>query len=130
MSVAHPPDNSGEIITCRASDSFGTWLAHADGSLIVSTYQAGKVALIGWNGQTVSLLMRNFDKPLGVAVAGPQIALATRNELLFLANAPLLAPDFLEGKHGRFDGLYLPRVAYYTGDSNIHDVAFGAADRQ
>jgi uncharacterized protein (TIGR03032 family) len=43
-----------------------------------------------------------------------------------LANAPLLAHEFLEGQPGRYDALYLPRVSYYTGDLNVHDVAYGA----
>jgi uncharacterized protein (TIGR03032 family) len=90
----------------------------------VSTYQAGKVALLGWSGRQVSLLMRQFDKPLGLAVHGDRVALATRNEVVFFANASELAPHFLEDQPGRYDALYLPRVSYHTGDMNIHDVAF------
>lgn len=111
-------------IDCQASPAFLAWLAQAGGSLLVSTYQAGKVALIGWDGRQITLLMREFDKPLGLAVDGDRIALATRYELCLFANAPLLAPNYLEHQPGRYDALYLPRVAYQTGDLNVHDVAF------
>ncbi len=126
MSPDHAAGNSGEIISCNASESFGAWLAESGGSLAITTYQAGKVALVGWNGRQVSLLLRQFEKPMGLAVRGSQLALATRHELLLLADAPLLAPNFLEDQPGRYDALYLPRASYQTGDLNIHDVSFGA----
>jgi uncharacterized protein (TIGR03032 family) len=127
MALQAPAGNSGEIISCTASESFGAWLASSGGSLAITTYQAGKVAIVGWNGRQVSVLMRDFPKPLGLAVQGAKMVLATRNEVIVLANAPLLAPNFLEDQPGRYDALFLPRVAYYTGDLNVHDVAFGEA---
>src|SRR5258707_910822 len=39
-----------EQIQCALSDTFGAWLSQMGGSLAVTTYQAGKVALIGWDG--------------------------------------------------------------------------------
>ncbi len=69
--------------------------------------------------------MRQFDKPMGLAVAPGKLALATRNEITLFANAPLLARDFVPEQPGRYDALYLPRATYYTGDVNVHDVAFG-----
>ncbi len=116
---------AGEIVRvqCAASAGFEAWLAQAGGSLVVSTYQAGKVAMIGWDGRQVTLLMRQFDKPLGLGVDGDRVALATRHEVCLFANAPLLAHDYLEGQPGRYDALYLPRVTYHTGDVHTHDVA-------
>lgn len=115
-------------IQCAASPSFQGWLARAGGSLAVSTYQAGKVAMIGWGGRQVTLLMREFDKPLGLAVAGNRLALATRHTFWIFANAPALAHDYLEDQPGRYDALYLPRATYHTGDLNTHDVAFSGGD--
>ena len=115
----------GEIITCAATDGFQEWIRTIGGVVVLTTYQAGKVAMIGWNGQQASLLLRQFDKPLGLAVHGSRMALATRHEVLLFANAPLLAPEFLENEPGRYDCLYLPRTSYFTGDVNAHDVAFG-----
>ena len=117
--------SSADTIACSVSDGFADWLSRAGGSLAVTTYQAGKLALLGWNGRQVSLLLRHFDKPMGLAVQGPRLALACRHELLLLAAAPHLAHDYLEDQRGKYDALYLPRVAYFTGDLNIHEVAFG-----
>jgi len=111
-------------IECSAPSSFQTWLAQSGGSLAVSTYQAGKVAMIGWDGRQITLLMREFEKPMGMATAGNRLALATRNDVWVMANAPLLAHDYFQDQPGRYDALYLPRATYHTGDLNTHDLAF------
>lgn len=115
---------AADRIACGTSESFAAWLAEAAGTIAISTYQAGKLAFVGWDGRQVSLLMRDFDKPLGLAVDRQRMALVTRHELLFFANAPLLADEYLEGEKGRYDALYLPRASYYTGDLHAHDLAF------
>jgi uncharacterized protein (TIGR03032 family) len=121
--------NTVEVrVQCAASPGFPEWLADSGGSLVVSTYQAGKVAMIGWDGRQVTLLMRQFDKPLGVAVEGSRIALATRYDVTLFANAPLLATEYLEDQPGRYDALYLPRATYHTGDLHAHDVVFQSGE--
>lgn len=120
--------SADSVIRVAMSDGFSAWMSGCGGALAVTTYQAGKVALIGWDARAaqVTLLMRQFDKPLGLAVRGRSMALATRHEVVLLADAPLLAHDYLAKQPGRYDALYLPRAAYYTGDVNVHDVAYGA----
>ena len=115
-----------EQIECRNTEPFANWLAQLNGSLAVTTYQAGKVALLGWRGQQLSLLMRQFTKPMGLAVGPGKLALATRHEITLFADAALLAKDLLIDQPGRYDALYLPRATYHTGDVNVHDVAFGS----
>jgi uncharacterized protein (TIGR03032 family) len=122
-----PPPREGvsETIRCDISESFPSWLSQAAGSIVLTTYQAGKVGMIGWDGRQVTLLFRDFPKPMGLDVDGPRLLLATRYQVIELVNAPLLAYEFLEGQPGRYDALYLPRVTYDTGDLSVHDVAFG-----
>jgi len=81
--------------------------------------------MIGWDGQQVTLLFRDFEKPMGLDTHGSKMLLATRHQVIELANASVLAYEFLEGQPGRYDALYLPRVSFYTGDLNVHDVAYG-----
>jgi uncharacterized protein (TIGR03032 family) len=127
--MSQAPEVSPDIrIECAASAEFQGWVCEAGGSLAVTTYQAGKVAMIGWDGRQVTLLMRHFDKPLGLAVEGNRIALASRHDLWIFANAPLLAPEYLEDQPGRYDALYLPRVTFHTGDLHTHDVVFQGDD--
>ncbi len=126
--VPPPGEGGSATIRCDVSESFPGWLSQAGGSIVLTTYQAGKVGMIGWDGRQVTLLFRDFAKPMGLDLDGPRMLLATRHQLIELADAPLLAYEFLEGQLGRYDALYLPRVAYDTGDLSVHDVAFGAED--
>jgi uncharacterized protein (TIGR03032 family) len=123
--IPNPREGASDTIRCDASESFLAWLSRAGGSIVLTTYQAGKVGMIGWNGRQVTMLFRDFAKPMGLDIDGPRMLLATRDQVIELANAPLLAHEFLEGEPGRYDALYLPRVAHFTGDLSVHDVAFG-----
>ncbi|MHB1033895.1 MAG: TIGR03032 family protein [Pirellulales bacterium] len=121
---SYSPTSADTRIECAVLGSFDSWLAQSGGSLAITTYQAGKVAMVGWDGRRPTLLMRHFEKPLGLAVDGDRLALATRHEVLFFANASLLAHDYLEDQPGRYDALFLPRASYLTGDLHVHDLAF------
>ena len=124
MAANEKQEQTANRVECTSHGSFAPWLAQSGGSLAVSTYQAGKVAMIGWDGNRLTLLMRDFDKPMGMAKDGDRLALATRNHVYLLANARPLAYHFLDDEPGRYDGLYLPRAAYFTSDLNIHDLAY------
>jgi uncharacterized protein (TIGR03032 family) len=113
------------LITCHASESFSDWMSRAGASIAITTYQAGKLVLLGWDGRRVTVLPRNFDRPMGLSVEGRRLALATRLDLYVFADSPSLAGEFRPDDPGRYDSLYLPRVSYHTGDLNAHDVGFG-----
>jgi uncharacterized protein (TIGR03032 family) len=110
----------------RADDGFAAWLAASGGTVAVTTYQAGKVVFLGWDGTRVTMLPRDFDRPMGLASAGPRLVLATRHAVTLFADAPLLAPDFRPDGNVRYNALFLPRVTYYTGDLSTRDVAIAA----
>ncbi len=112
-------------IDCSITDGFAAWMEQCGGIVAVSTYQAGKVGMFGWDGRQVTLVMREFDKPLGMAWDAGRLAIAGRHHVWRLADAPSLAPSYLPDQPGRYDALYLPRAAHFTGDVNAHDVAFG-----
>jgi len=111
-------------IACTADAGFTEWLAASGGSLVVTTYQAGMVLLIGWTGTQLSLLPRHFDKVTGIDVNDGRLAVAARHEIHCFANAPALAHDLLLEAPGRYDALYMPRSTHYTADIHAHDVAF------
>ena len=128
QAAGSPGGTSGHAdrLAVSIDEGFAAWMAGFDGSLAITTYQAGKVVLVGWDGRQVTVLPRHFDKPMGLAVDWPRLALATRYEITLFANAPLLAPDYLEQERGKYDALILPRVSYWTGDMNTHDLAYAA----
>jgi uncharacterized protein (TIGR03032 family) len=117
--------SAGEVIRSDLAGDFAAWMARAGGSIALTTYQAGKVVLVGWDGARVTLLPRHFERPMGLDVSGGRLLLATRRHLHILADSRPLARDFPGSPPGRYDALYLPRLAYQTGELNAHDVAFG-----
>ncbi|MEM7018693.1 MAG: DUF4915 domain-containing protein, partial [Pseudomonadota bacterium] len=96
-------------------------------SLVVSTYQAGKVVLIRADGSSVNTHFRNFNVPMGVAVAPNRLAIGTKREVWELHNLPAVAQKLQPP--GRHDACYLPRCVHMTGDIDIHEMAWGFSPR-
>lgn len=115
-------------IECTADEGFTRWMAEAGGTLAVSTYQAGKLVLIGWNGQQVTVLPRDFQKPMGLAVDGTRLALACQHEVILFTDAPPPASCYPVPHAEGYDTVFLPHAVYQTGDMNIHDIAFSGDD--
>ncbi|WP_024297325.1 DUF4915 domain-containing protein [Methylomicrobium lacus] len=113
------------MIRCDMQPGFFEWMRDHPVSLAVTTYQAGKLLFLGWNGNTVSLHAKNFSKAMGLDVSEDgSLALATRDEIRLFRNDHLLAPDCNPNKPGYYDALFLPRVSYFTGNLFAHDLAF------
>lgn len=98
------------------TDSLAPWLHRHRVSLVVSTYQAGKLLLLSSpDGARVSILDRTIPSCMGLAVVGGDtLWVAARGRLLRFSDG---------GPHGRHDRRFLPRVTYYTSDIDAHDVA-------
>lgn len=94
-------------------------------SIAITTYQAGKVLFISpKDNESLSLLPRTFHKAMGIAYEGNRMAVATKNEVVLLQNAPQLAYTYPK-KPNTYDALFMPRATYYTGQVDIHDLHWG-----
>ena len=93
-------------------------------TLVLSTYQANRVLLLGPGGSGMVQLAREFAKPMGIAVEGDRMALALKEEVLVLANAENLAGGYPQAPH-KYDALFMPRSVYYTGELDLHDLCWG-----
>jgi uncharacterized protein (TIGR03032 family) len=104
------------------SDSFVALLHQLSASLWVTTYQAQQLLVLRADGAGLSMLVRTFDKPMGLAVEPRRLALGTRDRVWFFRNAPDIAAQ-LEPR-GRHDACYLPRSCHVTGDIAGHELAW------
>ncbi|MDZ7828891.1 MAG: TIGR03032 family protein [Halofilum sp. (in: g-proteobacteria)] len=104
---------------------FRDWIAAAGGALAISTYQAGMLVLVSWDGRQVRVLARHFDKPMGLDGDAGRLVLATRHDVTVFANAAALAPDYGRQRNSHYDALYLPRTTWHTGDLQAHEVQLG-----
>jgi uncharacterized protein (TIGR03032 family) len=111
--------------SCTFSPNLPELLVQLGCSIVVSTFQAGKILLISpKNNEELVLLPRTFKKVMGIAVAEDRMAVATENEIIVLKNSPELALTYPK-KPKTYDALYMPRATYYTGSVDIHDLHFG-----
>ncbi len=104
------------------TESFVALLQQLGASLLVSTYQANKLLVARAAGGGLSMLVRTFDRPMGLAVDGRRLALGTRDRIWTLRNAPDIAPRVEPA--GRHDACYVPRSCHVTGDIGVHELAW------
>ncbi len=111
--------------SCTYSPNLPELLQQLNCTLALSTFQAGKVIFLSaTSADKLIQLPRSFASPMGLATDEHRLAIATKEEVLLLANASSMAPNYPVKPH-TYDGLYLPRALYYTGQVDLHDMAFG-----
>jgi len=112
-----------EITTSR---QFTAWLAEVGAALAFTTYQAGKLFFIGLKPDgKLWVHERTFERCMGLACSGNALLLASLWQLWRFENTLALGQKAADGA----DRLYVPQVAWVTGDLDIHDVAFDGAGR-
>lgn len=102
-----------------ASRQLTNWLHEQKISLALTTYQAGKLFLLGMqpNGR-LSVFERTFNRCLGLWSNGQTIWMSSLYQLWRFEN--VIDPG--QSVSG-YDRLYVPQIGYTTGDLDIHDVA-------
>jgi uncharacterized protein (TIGR03032 family) len=109
----------------HGSRLFPGWLKGAGLSLAFTTYQAGKVFLLGMRPDgRLSVFERSFDRPMGLGVGPRRFWMGAQHQLWRFED--FLDPD--ETRDG-FDALYVPVTGHTTGDIDIHDIHEGADGR-
>jgi uncharacterized protein (TIGR03032 family) len=104
------------------SESFAALLQQLGASLLVSTYQCNKLLVARATGGGLSMLVRTFDRPMGLAVDRGRLAIGTRDRVWFLRNAPDIAPRVEPA--GMHDACFLPRSCHVTGDIGVHELTW------
>jgi uncharacterized protein (TIGR03032 family) len=97
-------------------------LAQLGVSLLVSTYQAGKVVAVGVSEGELTLSYHNFERAMGLAVKSDTMAVAARAQVWFMQAAPELAARVAPA--GRRDACFLTRSSHFTGEIQIHELAW------
>jgi uncharacterized protein (TIGR03032 family) len=101
------------------SRHFSAWLADHNVSLALTTYQLGKLFVVGRKvGEQFSVFERTFSRCMGLWSDGPTLWMSSAYQLWRLENA--LKPGHF---HNGYDALYVPRVGHTTGDIDMHDLA-------
>jgi len=104
------------------TDRFPALLKQLGASLVITTYQANKLLVARAAGGGLSMLVRTFDRPMGLAVDGGRLALGTRDQVWHFRNAPDIAPRVEPA--GQHDACFMPRCSHVTGDIGVHELAW------
>jgi uncharacterized protein (TIGR03032 family) len=112
-------------VEVTGSPHLSAWLAEQKISLAFTTYQTGKLFLLGRHPEgKLAVFERTFNRAMGLWADGQTIWLSTLYQLWRFEN--LLKPGELYQGHDR---LYVPKIANTTGDLDIHDVAIDHSGR-
>jgi uncharacterized protein (TIGR03032 family) len=109
----------------EASPGFTAWLHEAQVALALTTYQIGKLFMVGAaTPDELSVTERTFQRCLGMTATPESLYLAGLNNIVRFEN---VVPPGQELQN--YDAVYVPRLAWYTGDVFAHDVGLGASGR-
>ena len=104
------------------TSTFPQVLETVGASLIVSTYQSGRVVLVRRDAGTLNTHFVAFDSPMGIAVAGDRLAIGTVSGVWDFRRSDTVAARLEpQGKH---DACFVPRNHHVTGDMRVHEIAF------
>jgi uncharacterized protein (TIGR03032 family) len=112
-----------------ASRHLPAFLAEQGASLAVTTYQAGKLLMIGpgpGDGQgRLSLFERTMPRCMGLAATPGGLHVATLSQLWHFQELMAGGGAGPGGRYAGHDALYAPRRCWVTGDCDIHDIVLG-----
>jgi len=105
------------------STAFTEILCQLNVTLLVSTYQAGKLLAIGQREGNLAITFHSFEQVMGVAVSQNQIAVGSKRQIFFLNDAHDCAPQ--TDSRGSHDRCWLTRNSFVTGSIHGHDLGWG-----
>jgi len=92
-------------------------------SVLVSTYQAGKLIAVRSEGTKANTHFRNFPQPMGLAWQGNRLAIGTRTQVCEFQNQADVVRRLPEAERTA-DGCLVPRRAHTTGNIGVHELAY------
>jgi uncharacterized protein (TIGR03032 family) len=107
--------------------NFPAILRQLGASLLVTTYQAGRLVMVRDEGSHLNTHYRGFQAPMGLALAdgGTRLALGTTTQVWEFRDVPSVARRLEPA--GSHDACFLPRSCHYTGNVQIHEMDFDAS---
>jgi len=102
----------------NGSRLFTSWLAAQSSSIAFTTYQAGKLFLIGLNADGgLSVFERTFDRCMGLGVGQNRLWMSSLYQLWRFEN--FQDPG---GAQDGYDATFVPVAGHTTGDIDVHDI--------
>lgn len=111
-----------EALSSKFTQSFPDFLNQMGVSVLVSTYQAGKLILLRPQGNTLNTHFFGMEKPMGIALQDAHLAIGTGFQLSHFYNMGDVAPKI--APLNTHNACYVPRETHITGNIDIHEMGF------
>ena len=92
MSIVLQNETKLSEVQFEHTQNFAHVLEQLQVTLLVSTYQAGKLLVIGSHAGKLTFAFHGFDQVMGIAVSKDRLAIGTRRQIYFLNPAHQFAP--------------------------------------
>jgi len=106
----------------KSTDSFRDLLQLSNCSLLISTYQAGKLVVVRPQNNGINTHFMGFNRPMGIALKRNEFALGGQSSITVFRNLSAAAPRSDQGDN--VDACYMPRRKYHTGEIDIHEMGY------
>lgn len=106
-----PPEEPKSEISFRSvhTNTFPELLQQLGASLLVSTYQSGRVVVVRADGAQLNTHLVAMRSPMGIAAGEKSLAIGTAQQVWTFR---------------RHDATFAPRAAHVTGDIRVHEIAY------
>ena len=104
--------------------NFPSLLRQLGASLLVTTYQAGKLVMVRDEGDHLNTHFRSFQAPMGLALDGGRLAVGTAIQVWEYVDVPAVTAKL--DPPGKHDACFLPRASHVTGNIQGHELAWGS----
>jgi uncharacterized protein (TIGR03032 family) len=120
------PTDAEPALRAVHTPNFPEVLRRLNASLLVTTYQAGKLVMVRDEGDHLNAHFRAFAAPMGLALRGDRLAVGTSLQVWEYRDVPAAAAK-VDGPR-RPDACFLPRRSHVTGNVQIHEMAWGEGE--
>jgi uncharacterized protein (TIGR03032 family) len=124
--TAVEPETQPEPLRSVHTTNLPAILDESGASVLVTTYQAGKLVMLRPDRDVLNTHFCRFNKPMGLVRAGDRLVIGTARSIREYHNVPAFARRLEPA--GRHDACFLPRLQHCTGDIQIHEMAWGRDD--
>lgn len=118
------PESAEAPLRSIHTSNFPEILNQIHSSVVVTTYQAGKLVFLRPEGNTLNTHFKAFQSPMGLALDSYKLSIGVPGEIQHFRNMPAVAAK--REPLGRVDGCFMPRGSQTTGDILVHEMAFGS----
>jgi len=122
MSDMSVHDRSTREVRYEHSRDFVGMLRELGASLVVSTYQAGKIVVLGTRREGLALSFHHFEQAMGCAIGTHQWAIGSKSQIWFLQGADAVVSQLPAAD--QYDACFLTRFSQLTDAIDLHELAW------